>query len=258
VTAVQSNQKVIKFLINCGNKNLQYLLVPSRLEAALAAMDTDNDGHVDIDEWEECIEVALANKLAERQAKRELEAKQANKEIEEFTNDFKNAARKCFQMIDKDGGGTLSTDEIVTAVKEDKDVIHFLKTCGEENLQFLLVPARLKKSLDYLDTDGSGELDVDEWEAAINRGLAKRLEQMADERARAARAAEKADAEFSADFLNAAREVFLMIDKDDSGSLDREEIVASSVLSRRRRGRADCIERQKRHRAGVASMARRS
>ena len=51
VTAVKSNQKVIKFLINCGNKNLQYLLVPARLEAALAAMDTDNDGHVDIDEW---------------------------------------------------------------------------------------------------------------------------------------------------------------------------------------------------------------
>ena len=25
--------------------------VPSRLEAALAAMDTDNDGHIDIDEW---------------------------------------------------------------------------------------------------------------------------------------------------------------------------------------------------------------
>ena len=43
-------------------------------------------------------------------------------------------------------------------------MIHFLKTCGEENLQFLLVPARLKKSLDYLDTDGSGELDVDELE----------------------------------------------------------------------------------------------
>ena len=83
-------------------------------------VDASRGSPVDVPRREECIEVALANKLAERAAKRELEAKQANKEIEEFTNDFKNAARKCFQMIDKDGGGTLSTDEIVTAVKEDK------------------------------------------------------------------------------------------------------------------------------------------
>ena len=51
VDAVRADKKVINFLTDCGNKNLQYLLVPSRLEAALAAMDTDNDGHVDIDEW---------------------------------------------------------------------------------------------------------------------------------------------------------------------------------------------------------------
>ena len=51
VEAVTSNKKVISFLVNCGNKNLQYLLVPSRLEAALAAMDTDNDGSIDCDEW---------------------------------------------------------------------------------------------------------------------------------------------------------------------------------------------------------------
>ena len=44
-------QEVINFLINCGNKNLQYLLVPSRLDAALNAMDTDRDGHIDADEW---------------------------------------------------------------------------------------------------------------------------------------------------------------------------------------------------------------
>ena len=30
---------------------MQYLLVPVRLEAALTAMDTDRDGHIDIDEW---------------------------------------------------------------------------------------------------------------------------------------------------------------------------------------------------------------
>jgi Ca2+-binding EF-hand superfamily protein len=65
-------------------------------------------------------------------------------------------------LIDKDGGGTLSTDEIVTAVKEDKEVIKFLETCGEPNLQFLLQPKRLERALKVLDTSNDGEVDVDE------------------------------------------------------------------------------------------------
>ena len=153
---------MISFLVNCGNKNLQFLLVPVRLEAALTAMDTDRDGHIDIDEWETCIEDALKNKLAARAAKRELDAKNAAKEIEEFTNEFLSAARRCFELIDKDGGGTLSTAEIVEAVKSDAEVIDFLKNCGEENLQFLLHPPRLKKALAVLDEDKSGEIDVEE------------------------------------------------------------------------------------------------
>ena len=225
VTAVKCNQRVIKFLVNCGNPNLQYLLVPARLESALVQMDTDRDGHIDEGEWEEAIEVALSNKLADRAAKREMQAKAAQKEIEEFTLDFKNAARRCFELIDKDGGGTLSITEIVEAVKSDQEVISFLKTCGEENLMFLLHPPRLKKALEVLDTDGSGEVDVDEWETAINRGLAKRLEQMAKERERRERAAAAADEEFSAEFLTAARKVFQMIDDDDSGTLEKAEIV---------------------------------
>ena len=157
---------MIKFLVNCGEPNLQNLLVPSRLEATLAVLDTDRDGHIDAMEWEACIESALANKLAERAARRELQAKAAQKEIEEFTAEFKSAARRCFQLIDKDGGGTLSHDEIVEAVKSDQEVISFLKTCGEENLMFLLHPPRLKKALEALDADGSGEIDVDEWRVA--------------------------------------------------------------------------------------------
>ena len=229
VEAVTSNKKVISFLVNCGNKNLQYLLVPVRLEAALTAMDTDRDGHIDIDEWETCIEDALKNKLAARAAKRELDAKNAAKEIEEFTNEFLSAARRCFELIDKDGGGTLSTAEIVEAVKSDAEVIDFLKNCGEENLQFLLHPPRLKKALAVLDEDKSGEIDVEEWETAIQKGLAHRLEQLSIERQRRDRANARADEEFSAEFLSAARAVFLMIDKDDSGFLDKEEMSARCV-----------------------------
>ena len=69
---------------------------------------------------------------------------------------------KAFASIDTDGGGTLSTAEIVNAVKTDEEVIKFLRNCGEENLQFLLQPARLKKALEVLDEDGSGEIDIDE------------------------------------------------------------------------------------------------
>ena len=42
---------MIDFLTNCGNKNLQYLLVPARLDSALAQMDTDRDGEFSLSEW---------------------------------------------------------------------------------------------------------------------------------------------------------------------------------------------------------------
>ena len=48
---MKNNQKVIKFLETCGNPNLQYLLVPARLESALQQLDTDRDGHIDESEW---------------------------------------------------------------------------------------------------------------------------------------------------------------------------------------------------------------
>ena len=111
---------------------------------------------------EDAIETALRNKLAQRAKAREAQAKAAAKEIAKFTSEFLNAARQCFIMIDKDNSGTLEKPEIVKAVKEDKKVIDFLKNCGEENLQFLLHPPRLDKALDALDTDKSGELDIEE------------------------------------------------------------------------------------------------
>ena len=94
----------------------------------------------------------------------------------EFMAEFLRTARKCFEMIDKDSSGTLTKTEIVKAVAEDKEVVAFLKNCGWENLQILLVPARLEKALEVLDTSKDGEVDADAWEEAIRRGVSKRLD----------------------------------------------------------------------------------
>ena len=94
---------MIDFLTNCGNKNLQYLLVPSRLEAALAQLDSDRDGEIDCNEWEDAIETALRNKLAQRAKAREAQAKAAAKEIAKFTSEFLNArlpASEAFARVD--------------------------------------------------------------------------------------------------------------------------------------------------------------
>ena len=128
---------------------------------------------------EAAIESALKNKLEAKKKAREAAAAAAQREIAEFTAHFMEAAQRCFELIDKDDSGTLTKEEIVVAVKSDKEVIDFLKTCGEPNLVALTQPARLSKALDMLDTSKDGEMDMDEWMAAIKRGLAKRLDELA-------------------------------------------------------------------------------
>ena len=182
---------------------------------------------VDVPRREAAIAQALANKLEQRAKDRAEAAAKARAENEAFTKEFLNKAREVFELIDKDDSGSLAIDEITTAVKSDKVVKDFLKTCGDETLMFLLQPKRLDHALRELDTDGSGEVDIDEWEEAIRRGLSKRLEQLADERERRERAAAAEDEAFSAEFLFAARKVFMMIDEDDSGTLTKEEITTA-------------------------------
>ena len=72
-------------------------------------------------------------------------------------------------------------------------------------------------------------------DSPIQRGLKKRLAQLADERERRQRAAEKADEDFSLEFLSAAREVFTMIDDDESGTLEKPEMSARGVRPSTRR-----------------------
>ena len=62
----------------------------------------------------------------------------------------------------------------------------------------------------YLSSDRRSLVDSRAGEEAIRRGLSKRLEQLADERERRERAAAAEDEAFSAEFLFAARKVFMM------------------------------------------------
>ena len=90
---------------------------------------------------DEAISRGLAKRLEQLAAERERRERAAEKADAEFSNEFLNAARRCFEMIDDDQSGTLEKAEIVTAVKSNQKVIKFLINCGNKNLQYLLVPA---------------------------------------------------------------------------------------------------------------------
>ena len=118
---------------------------------------------VDVRTGEEAINRGLAKRLAQLAAERERRERAAEKADAEFSVEFLNAARKCFEMIDVDESGTLEKAEIVEAVTSNKKVISFLVNCGNKNLQYLLVPVRLEAALTAMDTDRDGHIDVDEW-----------------------------------------------------------------------------------------------
>ena len=62
-------------------------------------------------------------------------------------------------------------------------------------------------------------------EDAIETALRNKLAQRAKAREAQAKAAAKEIAKFTSEFLNAARQCFIMIDKDNSGTLEKPEIV---------------------------------
>ena len=114
------------------------------------------DSPVDWRAGEQAIQRGLSKRLAQLAAERERRERAAAKADAEFSAEFLSMARKCFDLIDKDGSGTLEKPEIVQAVRADKEVINFLTNCGNKNLQYLLVPSRLDAALNAMDTDRDG------------------------------------------------------------------------------------------------------
>ena len=133
------------------------------------------DSPVDWRAGEQAIQRGLSKRLAQLAAERERRERAAAKADAEFSAEFLSMARKCFDLIDKDGSGTLEKPEIVQAVRADKEVINFLTNCGNKNLQYLLVPSRLDAALNAMDTDRDGHIDADEWEECIEIALNNKL-----------------------------------------------------------------------------------
>ena len=142
---------------------------------------------------EEAIEKALQVRLAQIAEERARKRAEARKARDKLAAEVLVLVRQVFAMLDVDDGGTLSGDEIVRGVEEDEEVVKFLINCGNEYLAALLKPKKLEKALIEIDTDGSGEVDLEEWEAAVLAGLEKRLQAMAEDRERRERAAAAAD-----------------------------------------------------------------
>ena len=160
---MKNDAEVIDFLKNCGEENLQFLLHPPRLKKALAVLDEDKSGEIDVEEWETAIQKGLAHRLEQLSIERQRRDRANARADEEFSAEFLSAAREVFQMIDEDESGTLEKQEVVDAVRADKKVINFLTDCGNKNLQYLLVPSRLEAALAAMDTDNDGSIDCDEW-----------------------------------------------------------------------------------------------
>ena len=108
------------------------------------------DSLVDLRTGEEAINRGLAKRLDQLANERERREKAARAEDENFSVEFLSAARKVFEMIDVDESGTLEKEEVVVAIRGNKKVINFLVNCGNKNLQYLLVPARLDAAMTCL------------------------------------------------------------------------------------------------------------
>ena len=112
------------------------------------------------------IQAALEKKLAELEAERAAQREADRLADEAFTKEFLAAAMEVFRLLDTDESMSLDHDEFVGGVAHNPMVKNFLKDCGNEFLQELLIPSRLDKAMRALDTDGSGVIEIEEWYGA--------------------------------------------------------------------------------------------
>ena len=109
-----------------------------------------------------------------------------------------------FALLDKDYSGNVEKGEMLKAIRSDARVRELLR--HTESLQVLLRPAAFEKAFADLDVDDSGLVWLDEFRA-FAEGLSKRVPKPTSD-----------------DIIS---EVFALIDTNQSGDLDKEEILSA-------------------------------
>jgi len=163
----------------------------------------------------------MEHMLQEASLKGDLSFPQLKELIQGFrsmgADSYKEVLQRLFMKYDSDRSGALSLVEAV-AVFADLGVVPKTKADQEE----------LKRMLDAADGDGSGEIDVDEFQYLVQR-VTEKLRSM--QRHRENETARSLD--FSPKEVSELREAFFALDKDGSGGLDLDELRQTLVILRR-------------------------
>ncbi|KAH8050291.1 ryanodine-sensitive calcium-release channel [Aureococcus anophagefferens] len=81
------------------------------------------------------------------------------------------AACEVFDMIDTDGSGAITFEEIMDALQSNPYVFNFMNECGDERLASFCDPRTLASAFASIDGDGSNTISKKEWEAVVAEGV---------------------------------------------------------------------------------------
>ncbi|KAJ1462555.1 hypothetical protein M885DRAFT_584300 [Pelagophyceae sp. CCMP2097] len=137
-----------------------------------------------------------------------------------FGEAFLKLGRRVFAKVDADSDGALDAGEISRSTDDD-EFFQFLADSGDAWLRSLLLPARLRAALADFE---QGVMTSLEWDGALDRALAAKLQRRTERReARCAQAALDY-AVYAKAYLARGRQIFELLDLDHNLLLTVEEL----------------------------------
>ena len=171
--------------------SLKRLLRPREFREVFAQLDADGSGLVSLKEFRAFALGVSADEIA-------------NPRLSSDGPQSADPVGDLFALLDKDYSGNVEKGEMLKAIRSDARVRELLR--HTESLQVLLRPAAFETAFADLDVDDSGLVWLDEFRA-FAEGLSKRVPKPTSD-----------------DIIS---EVFALIDTNQSGDLDKDEIVSA-------------------------------